>query len=68
MTGLFFGLIAFTVGAGAWRVRGGWQQGFATPESSRFWLFAGVAGVFAYFAVSSFVRANLKERRAAGSR
>ena len=64
VTGLFFGLIAFTVGAGAWRVRSGWQHAFQSPEGTRFWLFAGVAAVFAYFAVSSFVRANLKERRA----
>ncbi len=67
VTGLFFGLIAFTVGAGAWRVRGGWLRALQTPEGTRFWLFAGVAAVFAYFAVSSFVRANLKERRAAAA-
>ena len=64
VTGLFFGLIAFTVGAGAWRLHSGWQRGFSTPEATRFWMFAGVALVFAYFAVSSFVRASLKERRA----
>ena len=68
VTGLFFGLIAFTVGAGAWRLRNGWQRAFMTPEGTRFWLFAGVAALFAYFAVSSFVRANLKERRAEASR
>ena len=64
VTGLFFGLIAFTVGAGAWRLHPGWQRGFSTAEATRFWIFAGVALVFAYFSVSSFVRANLKERRA----
>ena len=52
------------MGAGAWRVRARWQHAFQSPEGTRFWLFVGVAAVFAYFAVSSFVRANLKERRA----
>lgn len=68
VTGLFFAMIAFTVGAGAWRLRGGWKSASQTSAGMRFWLFAGVAGVFAYFAVSSFVRANLKERRAATGR
>ncbi len=67
VTGLFFGVIAFSVGAGAWRLHGGWYRGFGTPASTRFWLFVGVAAVFAYFAVSSFVRANLKERRGAAA-
>ncbi len=68
VTGLFFGLIAFTVGAGAWRLHGGWQKGLFAPETTRFWLFVGVTALFAYFAASSFVRANLKERRARSNR
>lgn len=60
VTGLFFGLIAFTVGTGAWRLWMG-RQGFL---ATRFWAFTGVAVIFAYFAVSSFIRASRKERRA----
>lgn len=68
VTGLFFGLIAFTIAAGAWRLHTHWLKGFGSPESTRFWLFLGVAGVFAYFAASSFVRANLRERRGTSRR
>lgn len=69
VTGLFFGLIALTVGAGAWRVRAAWHGGLGTSASTRFWALVLVAGAFLYFAVSSFLRANRMERRAAkGSR
>ena len=68
VTGVFFAMIAFTVGAGAWRVRAGWDKRFATPGSTRFWVFLGVAAMFTYFAVSSFLRASRMERRAASSR
>lgn len=68
VTGVFFAMIAFTVGAGAWRLRAGWERVFATAASTRFWVFLAVAVMFAYFAVSSFVRANRMERRAAASR
>ena len=65
VTGTFFAMIAFTVGAGAWRLKTGWEKAFSTPGSTKFWVFVVVAGMFAYFAVSSFVRANRMERRAA---
>lgn len=65
VTGTFFAMIAFTVGAGAWRLKAGWEKAFSTPGSTKFWVFVVVAGMFAYFAVSSFVRANRMERRAA---
>jgi len=68
VTGVFFAMIAFTVGAGAWRLRAGWERAFATASSTRFWVFLVVAVMFAYFAVSSFVRANRMERRAASPR
>lgn len=65
VTGLFFALLAFTLGSAAWRLRGTLPLGLAHPGAHRFWLFAGFAVLFGYFAVSSFVRASLKERRAA---
>ncbi len=64
VTGLFFALIALTMGAGAWRLHPGLHSGIAFPGPRRFWVFAAFAALFGYFAVSSFVRASLKERRA----
>ena len=66
VTGLFFGLVAMTMGGGAWRLR---AAALAPWEvSHRFWIFSTFALLFGYFAVSSFVRASLKERRAAAAR
>lgn len=66
VTGLFFGLIAFAMANGVWRLRGALHLGAAASRSDRshLLLFAAFAMLFGYFAVSSFVRANLKERRA----
>ena len=65
VTGLFFGLIAFTMGGGAWRMRPGLHDGAVFPAAHRFWMFTVFGLLFGYFAVSSFVRASLRERRAA---
>ena len=65
VTGLFFALIACTLGSGAWRLRthpGVVAGGF--HPLPRFWVFVVFAALFTYFALSSFVRASLKERRA----
>lgn len=66
VTGLFFALIACTLGNGAWRLRATLRAG-AAGSAHRFWVFAVFAVLFAYFAISSFVRASLKERRAAAA-
>jgi hypothetical protein len=66
VTGLFFALIAWAMGTGAWRLRGAAQGRPVTTDTQHFWLFAGFGVLFGYFAVSSFVRASLRERRAAG--
>ena len=68
VTGLFFALIAFAMGEGAWRLRGAWHAADTPVQMHRFWLFLAFALLFGYFAVSSFVRAALKERRAAAGR
>ena len=65
VTGLFFALIALTMGSAAWRYRPGLNASAGFGGAHRFWVFAGFAALFGYFAVSSFVRASLKERRAA---
>ena len=67
VTGLFFFLIAFAMAGGAWRLRGSVRLGTMTAEAPRFCLFFGFMVLFGYFAVSSFVRAALRERRAANN-
>lgn len=63
VSGSFFGLLAMTMGSSACRLHQslGWS---GVARSHRFWLFAAFTLLFGYFAVSSFVRASLKERRA----
>ena len=63
VTGLFFALIATTMGSAAWRYRSGLHSGLGFAGAHRFWIFAGFGTLFGYFAVSSFARASLKERR-----
>ena len=65
VTGLFFALIAVSLGGGAWRLREGIAPRLSLAKDDRFWVFAAFTLLFAYFAVSSFVRASLRERRAA---
>lgn len=68
VTGCFFGLVALTMTTGAWRLRGAVHSGAEPASLQHFWIFAGFAVLFGYFAVSSFVRARLRERGAvAGS-
>lgn len=63
VTGSFFALVAWAMLAGAWRLRGMVHAGGDPQLSRHFWLFAGFGVLFGYFAVSSFVRASLRERR-----
>ncbi len=63
LTGVFFGLFAFSAGVGAWKLRGA-ANGTATNHNThvQFLIATGVAVVFGYFCVSSFVRARRRER------
>ena len=65
VTGVFFALLAITMGGGTWRARGALKPGAGSSGASHFWLFVSFTLLFGYFAISSFVRANLKERRGA---
>ncbi len=67
VTGVFFALIATTMGGSAWHTRGALQFGAVGSAVGHFWLFFFFTLLFGYFAVSSFVRANLRERRGAAS-
>jgi hypothetical protein len=64
LTGVFFGLFALTMGVGLWRQRGTILGAGAGHDALvRFLLLAGVALLFGYFCVSSFLRAGRKGRQ-----
>jgi hypothetical protein len=58
LTGSFFSLFALSFGLGAWRDRTGASSAATVMERHRFEAFVLLSAVFAYFAVSSFVRAR----------
>jgi predicted lipid-binding transport protein (Tim44 family) len=62
ITGLFFALFAVFFGQNAWRARAGILHG---PEHVRFLVYAAVTLVFAYFCVSSFIKASRRGKRSA---
>jgi hypothetical protein len=63
VTGLFFGLIAMFLAQGAWKERAAWRLPVGSHEATKFWVLAVAFAAFAYFAVSNFVRAWLRERK-----
>jgi hypothetical protein len=63
VTGLFFALIAMFLAQGAWKERGAWRLPLGAHEATKFYVLAAAFLAFAYFAVSNFVRAYLRERR-----
>ncbi|HVG26198.1 MAG TPA: hypothetical protein VM865_01235 [Acidobacteriaceae bacterium] len=58
VTGTFFAVIAVAMGSGAWRLRGALHGAGAPGDLRKLCVFGAVFLVFAYFAVSSFVRAE----------
>ena len=62
-TGVFFGIFALYAGGGAWKLRGDWHETAANHDAHMHLLMAaGMALLFGYFCVSSFVRAVRKGR------
>lgn len=62
-TGVFFGIFALYAGSGAWKMRGDLVETAQNHDAHlHFLLAAGMAVVFAYFCVSSFLRARRRER------
>ncbi len=61
VTGTFFALIAAYLSQGLWAHRAEWKAG--SGEVRVYALHLAAFMVFAYFAVSNFVRAWLRERR-----
>ena len=63
VTGVFFGLFALSAGVGAWKLRGAWRGAPGDHEAQRHMLVAaGVALVFGYFCLTSFLKARRRER------
>jgi hypothetical protein len=58
VTGTFFALVALFMGGAAWKLRGAVFLPPATHEAQRLYLCTTIFVAFAYFAVSSFVRAR----------
>lgn len=63
VTGLFFALIAMFMAQGAWKERGAMKLPLGSHEAVKFYALAAAFAVFAYFTISNFVRAYLRERR-----
>lgn len=58
VTGVFFALVAFTMGAAAWRARGALHAGNGSHDAAKLYAYIAVCVLFTYFTVSSFVRAG----------
>ena len=63
VTGLFFALIAMFMAQGAWKERAAMKLPLASHEAVKFYALVAAFAVFAYFTISNFVRAYLRERR-----
>lgn len=58
-TGAFFGIFAMYAASGAWKLRGSLHETAANHDAHmRFLLAAGMAALFGYFCVTSFLRAS----------
>ncbi|HEY1741818.1 MAG TPA: hypothetical protein VGG18_01540 [Granulicella sp.] len=63
VTGLFFALIAMFLAQGAWKERAAMHLPLSSHAAAKFYVLAVAFAAFAYFSVSNFVRAYLRERR-----
>jgi hypothetical protein len=62
-TGVFFGLFALSAGTAAWKLRGAFYETTTNHDDrTKLFLAIGVALLFGYFCVSSFLRAKQRER------
>lgn len=63
VTGCFFAVIAVFVGQDVWKQRGAVHAALRSHEALRFYLVAAICALFAYLAVSNFMRAARRERK-----
>jgi len=57
VTGVFFALVAFTMGTAAWRARAGLHAAASSHGAMKVYAYVGICLLFTYFALSSFARA-----------
>ena len=57
VTGVFFALVAFTMGMAAWKARAGFHAAANSLGAMKVYAYIAVCALFTYFTVSSFVRA-----------
>jgi hypothetical protein len=57
VTGVFFALVAFSMGAAAWKARAGFHTAASSQDAIKVYAYVAVCALFTYFTVSSFVRA-----------
>ena len=65
ITGLFFALFAVFFGQSVYRLHAAWRQG---PEHTHLLLYCALTVAFAWFSVSSFLRAYRKSKQGPGWR
>jgi hypothetical protein len=63
LTGVFFGIFAVFAASGAWKMRTALHETANRGGDVRFLIAAGMAAVFGYFSISSFVKANRRVKR-----
>ncbi len=63
VTGTFFGLVAFAMFEGVWRLRDAMKQAANSPERMKLYACVALGALFVYFATSNFVRAARRQRR-----
>jgi hypothetical protein len=63
VTGLFFALIAMFLAQGAWKERAAVHLPLGSHTAVKFYVLGAAFAAFAYFSVSNFVRAWLRERK-----
>ena len=57
VTGVFFGLVAFTMGMAAWKARAAVHAAANSDGAIKVYVYIAVCALFTYFTVSSFMRA-----------
>ena len=63
LTGVFFGIFAVFAASGAWKMRAALHEMANHNGDMRFLIAAGMAAIFGYFSISSFVKANRVAKR-----
>lgn len=63
VTGSFFAIFAVIPAEAAWKLRGAARGPFSGNATRLFYVYLAMAAVFAYFAISSFIRARQRQRR-----